>query len=75
MGRFIKTDIMKTAEVKEMNLPSGTELTKVKCYDSDGRLVDVDYFLKTDPKHDELVADAKEVAPNYFTETWNAKIK
>jgi len=63
-------------EVKAMNLPSGTRLTKVKCYDGNtGNLVGIDYVLKSDERHDEEVHDLLQVAYGYFTETWNVKIK
>jgi len=63
-------------EVKAMDLPSGTKLTKVKCYDGNtGNLASIDYVLKSDPDHDEEVHDLLQVADGYFTEIWNVKIK
>ena len=63
-------------EIKAMNLPSGTRLTKVKCYDGNtGNLVSIDYVLKSDERHDEEVEDLQQVSDGYFTDTWNIRIK
>ena len=63
-------------EIKAMNLPSGTRLTKVKCYDGNtSNLVSIDYVLKSDERHDEEVEDLQQVSDGYFTDTWNIRIK
>ena len=73
---------MKTTEItgqltqKEFHaLPSGTKAKKVKCFDGDGNHYPSIYVLLTDPNLDEELHDAKQVAPGYFTETWDVTRK
>ena len=76
MKTLESTGQLKAKDVQALNLPSGTPLTKVKCFDGNtGNLVSIDYVLKSDPRHDDEVYDLMQVADGYFTETWNVKIK
>jgi len=51
--------------------PSETKAKRVKIFDGDGNQSSSIYILLTDPNLDEELHDAKQVAPGYFTETWN----
>ena len=57
------------------NTPSGTKAKKIRILDGDGNLSSLIYILRTDPNLDEELHDAKQVAPGYFTETWNVTRK
>jgi len=63
---------MKATKAEVLASPSGTRFTKVKCYDGDGNLCDVEYIPKDNNQdYDDDLKDSKEVADGYFTETWH----
>jgi len=70
------TGQLKAKDVKALNLPSGTKLTKVECYNvHTGNLESVDYVLASDPNYDEEIEDLQSVPSGYMTDTTKLKMK